>query len=170
MPLWKQIKFYTLIISILAFVSSGFAIYRTEQYRSSDPIITVHEPTGYAISRGLFSFPSDHLIIPIEFENSGGRNAIIRYPSLKLYNKNTGKEHVFYLAGKFDEISTKSFQDKFGYEIMNSFIIEQHSISLKNLVFHIKDWWDENAQNHKFKFMGGGPQNLDSVVSSESDP
>jgi hypothetical protein len=151
-PFWKSIEFYTLIIAFLAFGASGFAIYRTEQYRSSDPKITVHEPTGYSISRGLFSFPSDHLIIPVEFENSGGKNAIIRYPSLKLLNKNNSKKHVFYLAGEFDEISTKSFQDKFGYEIKNSFIILPHSISLKNLVFHIKDWWDENGKNYDFKF------------------
>jgi len=151
-PFWKQTDLYTLIIAIFAFISSGYAIYRTEQYRSSDPDIIVHEPTGYSISRGLFSFPSDHLIVPIEFENSGGKNAIIRFPTLKLYNVMDGEEHIFYLAGELDGISTKSFQNRYGYELKNSFIIEPHSITLKNLVFHIKDWWDENAKNHEFKF------------------
>jgi hypothetical protein len=144
-----------IIISLIALIISFYAIKQTIDYRSSEPSITVYAPTGYSILRGLFSFPSDHLVIPIEWENSGGKNAIIRYPHIKLQNVKTGNNLEFQLAGEVSGISTQDFRDKYGYKLKNSFILDPHSISLKVLVFHISNWWDENNDNYNFKFKSG---------------
>lgn len=144
-----------LVVSACAFIVSICSLSFTLWYGLSGPKITPYEPAGYSISRGLYSFPSDHIILPLEWVNDGGKTAVIRHPYLKLHNVQSGEDLVFGLAGEYSEISAKVLEDSYGYKIERSFMLEPHGVFLKVLVFHISDWWDEEGENYDFRFQGG---------------
>ena len=95
----------------------------------------------------------------------GGRPVSIRHPYIVLRefgpdgNEN-GKEYCFFLAGEYPAISTNSF-DEF-YNIKDSFILEPHSITPKNSVFHIENWWNEsNNSTYRFRFTSNVSYSVD---------
>ena len=102
---------------------------------------------GYAIGE----FPSDHLIIPIEWVNRFGQPALVRQPILTLNqiltkeqqdNGVKSKRKIFYIAGHYPEISVTALEKPFIQS--QSYLIEGHSAKLLNLVFHIKNWYNED--------------------------
>ena len=150
-----QISKFSLGVSLLALVVSAVSLGYTRWYAWSDPKVSPYEPTGYAIARGLYSFPSDHIILRLEWENSGGKTGEVRYPYLKLHNAQSEEEFMFELAGETSEISTETFEDTYGHEVKRSFLLEPHRVTSRVLAFHIDDWWDEEGKNYDFRFRGG---------------
>ena len=150
-----RVSVSALVISALALTASIASLVFTLWYQLCGPRVTLYEPTGYAIIRGLYSFPSDHIVLPLEWENSGGQTAVVRHPYLKLHNVQSGQDLIFGLAGEYAEISTEVFKDRYGYKIKRSFLLEPHAVSLRVLVFHISDWWDDKNENYDFRFLGG---------------
>ena len=142
------------VISILALIVAIISLISTIQYRQVGPKVTPYEPTGYTIIRGQDAFPSDLLIIPLEWENASDRTAVVRYPSLKLHNAESGQDLVLDFAGEYTDISTRAFQDKDGYQPERSFLLEPNAVSLKVLAFRISNWWDEKNENYAFTFLG----------------
>jgi hypothetical protein len=120
------------------------------------------QPSSYAVVRGMGNFPSDHIIISIEWRNSGGQPTIIRNLRLFLVKKsdnssNLSEKEVFELAGEF----TEDFSSNIGYvgesyTLKQAYIIDPKTITQTFMVFHIKDWWDEENETHtghyNFKF------------------
>lgn len=145
-------------ISILSLLVSFGALLFTLIYNLSPGAIQPLKPSGYAIIRGIGWFPSDHLVIPIEWVNDGGRPALIRHPRLILRElddegKETGKEYRFFLTGEYPDISSNAFKEE--YSVKRSFTLEPHSVSLRVLVFHIENWWDDKGDLFNFKFKSG---------------
>jgi hypothetical protein len=148
----EWIAFAALMISVLSFI---IAVLRNSPIGEVRPL----EPSGFAFIRGLImeqgigSFPSDHLVLPMQWKNASGRPAVIQKPELILRRLEDGeetKELTFTLAGEYPEISTESFSARYSHK--NSFLIEPHSVSLHTLVFHHKDFWDENSEGIRFRF------------------
>jgi hypothetical protein len=115
-------------------------------------------PGGYAIVRGDGSFPSDMIVLPLEWQNTRGKPVLIRHPELFLHEldangKETGTIYRFVLAGEFPEISYSAIAK--GYVFESSFVVPANSIPIKNLVFHYERWWDETNRLYDFRFKGG---------------
>lgn len=146
--------FAAVVSALFAIVSAVVAVLVWWPFGEVRPI----EPSAYAISRGVDlssgRFPSDHLVVPLEWENSKGRPVLIRQPELVLYEfddgEETGTQHRFLLAGEYADISPEAFSGPYAHK--NSLVLDPHSVSLHALIFHIEDWWDPNAQAHYFQF------------------
>ena len=144
----------TFLVSVLALIVAIVGLVLALQGRFAAPKVTPYEPTGYTIIRGQDTFPSDLLVLPLEWENSSGQTAVVRYPSLKLHNVESGEDLVFDLTGEYADISTNVFQGGAGYKPERSFLLEAHAVSLRVLAFRASDWWDEKNENYAFKFLG----------------
>ena len=116
-------------------------------------------PSGYSIIRGIDPHPSDHILLPIEWENTGGRHEVVRQPYLVLRERETGNKYRFPLAGEYPDISNNSLVDG-GYIIKESFILDPHSISPKVLVFHVYNWWNKSHEYYNFRFTEGENYNV----------
>jgi hypothetical protein len=142
-------------ISLAALLVSIASLAFTLIYNLAPGEVYPLKPAGYAIIRGVSVFPSDHLVLPMEWENSSGKPIVIRHPYLVLREldpagKETGTEYRFLLAGEYPEISSKSFLEN--HSIKRSFTLEPHSLSVKILLFHRDRWWDENSSQYSFQF------------------
>ena len=129
------------IIMILALLISCY----NYNYMSSPGDVKPLNPSGYGFIRGIHYFPSDHIVLPLEWENRGGTAVTVRHPYLvlrELRPDGNKTNYCFFMAGEYSDISTNSF-DEF-YSIKDSFIVDPHSITKINSVFHIKDWWNDS--------------------------
>ena len=114
------------------------------------------QPSGFVTIRGIDTFKSDHIVFPIDWENTGGKSVLIMHPKLVLRELDhkgyeTENETIFYMAGEYPEISENAFSEF--YSIKESFIVDPHTITQTVIVFHIEEWWnytDENSQNFSF--------------------
>ena len=115
---------------------------------NADPLV----PSSYGIVRGMGNSPSDHIIIPIEWRNSGGQPAIIRNLNLFLVNitdpsmnLSDEPELTYELAGEF----AKDYSGNIGYvgesyTLKQAYVIDPNTITPTLMVFHIHDWWGPN--------------------------
>lgn len=143
-----------LVISILALGIAVFLLLRD----ISPGKVTPLEPSGYAIIRGFAPIPSDHLVLPLEWQNSGGKSVLVRNPYLILReldsdDEETGTSYRFTMEGEFSEISTRAFSGP--HSIARSFMLDPHSLSLKVQIFHIENWWDDTDNLYDFRFKSG---------------
>lgn len=138
---------------LVSFATLVFTFYWNSPFGEVAPL----EPAGYAVIRGLGleqgigPFPSDHLVLPLQWKNTSGRPAIIQRPELTLREVD-GKHHetvlTFTLAGAYPDISTESFDKRYVHN--NSFLVEPHSVALNTLVFHVKNYWQKEGYDFRF--------------------
>ncbi|MCB2213835.1 hypothetical protein KQH50_00425 [bacterium] len=150
----NTISFIALIVSIITLLLN---LLLNWQSISAGSIETL-SPPDYAVIRGLSSYPSDHLVIPIEWNNTTKKNVSIRKPYITLAeldsnNERTGTEYIFLMEGEFPEISMLAFSDY--HKISKSFILEAKTLSTKVMLFHIENWWDDSHPNYDFRFKSG---------------
>lgn len=161
-PHWVAIA--ALVISSLTTVwTIGWTIYWSTSLGEVTPL----EPSGYAIVRGVDPsfegepkpgegvgvgpWPSDHIVLPIEWKNSSGSSALVRDPVLVFSEvgqneASTNGEIRFFLVGELPEISPtvlNNINEK-PYTFTNTIALEPHSVSQTFLVFRVEDWDDEN--------------------------
>jgi hypothetical protein len=133
-------------ISIISLIISIFGV----PFGKTVPL----KPAGYSIIRDISSFPSDHLVLPIEWQNSQWRSVIIRQPYLILRLLNSSgqetNEFKFTLAGDYPEISTEAFKKE--YRIRNAYILQPKSITSFIMIFHTQSWWDETNPGFRYRF------------------
>lgn len=137
---------------LVSAVSLYFSIYGTPG--TIRPI----KPTGYCIIRGDGPFPSDHIVLPLEWENTSGKPIVIRQPELILHEQDgngqkAGNKYRFILAGEYQEISNEEFIKQYAFK--NSFVVEARSIPLKVLMFHYERWWDDTDKFYNIQFKSG---------------
>lgn len=146
-------------ISLGALLVSLLSLAFTLYWNSSIGQVRPLEPSGYAIIRGfgveggIGPYPSDHLVLPMQWQNASGRPVVIQKPKLILQRREggegSGRDLTFTLAGTYPDISTESFDNRYIHN--NSFLVEPHSVSVNTMVFHIKDFWKDDAD---FRFVG----------------
>lgn len=150
------ISFVSLIILVITLTQSYYP-------GEVNPI----EPSGYAIIRGISTNPSDHIILPLAWENEGGRSALIRQLRLVLTNKEDNSTITFLMAGEYPDIADKYFNDR--YIIKDSFIIEPHTVLSKVFVFHNDQWWNSSSDLFTHRFHSYENYSADLVYIRDSD-
>jgi hypothetical protein len=116
-------------------------------------LITLHPPSNYVIIRELEGFPSDHIIIPVDFYNSWrAKSEIIRQPYLIMRNKT--KEIRFHFMGELPKYSRENFEPEGNKELDRSgtFIISPSSLSTHAMVFQVEGYANECGENYAFRF------------------
>lgn len=148
--LWSSPSLWISIVALaVSIVGAGFMLMYHLSFRTAEPLAI----SSYSIVRGLGSFPSDHLIVPIEWVNEGGRPALVRQPILILKEKTRNRILYFFVAGQFPELSESGVKN--AYKRNQSFLIESHSAKVLTLVFHIENWWKEDdSSTYNFHFAG----------------
>ena len=164
------IAFFTLLIAFWSFSLSGINAYyaHSRQEELMKPGEAVPEkPSNFIIIRGLDPFPSDHIVLPLEWSNLGGQPIIVKHPTLVLH-KIAGQKpldkYTFSLAGAFPNTYLKSLKEE-NYMLTKSFSLNPHSIIQKVLVFHVEYWWDDVSEEHRqyyhFNFKSGEKYKVD---------
>ena len=153
LPPEKLFSLPSIWISIFALAVSIVSVGVTIFYHFSSKTAVPLTISSYSIVRSLGPFPSDHLIVPIEWVNKGGRAALVRQPILILKEKDKDRTLYFFIAGQFSELSEPGITD--AYKREQSFLIEGHSAKTLTLVFHIENWWDDKKPStYDFHFAG----------------
>lgn len=114
-------------------------------------------PSGFFVVRGIYVHNSDHIVFPIDWENTGAKATLIMHPKLILRElddncNETGNESIFPMAGEYQEVSDKIFREEL-YNIKESLIIAPRTITPTMMVFHVEDFWNytnETSQNFSF--------------------
>jgi hypothetical protein len=109
------------------------------------------EPSSFAIIQGIGNFQSDHIIVPIEWVNHGGQQALVRPTQLTLTNNRT--RLIFVLAGEFVGRSSNEPGHMGEYYILKqAFVVAPHAITPTTMVFHIKDWYTDKNRTRGSAF------------------
>lgn len=133
-----------------------------------------HSPTEFCIARGFRNFPSDHIILPISFENTGKGAKTIDMPTLSFVYPDmtyletasdvdlppialqnmmqwSTSEIQFSMAGFISgELDSRSVENN--YELAQGITVPEHSLARYILVFQVQDWWKESSNNFIFRF------------------
>lgn len=183
----KLVKYKTLIIFIIPLLVSTYALLLA--YEANDISIASNDiakksneisnltyehtfnsgeiqpikPSVYFIIRGVDSFPSDYLILPIEWKNMGGIPELIRHPKLILHRED-GVDFTFDMAGEYVDLTNLERP----FILKQSFTIDPHTISQKALVFHIHKWWDPSDPLYRFRFYSN--QSYQVIINYERYP
>jgi hypothetical protein len=168
-------------ISVLALVVSGLSLALSWYWNSPMGEVTPIQPSGYAIVRGIDPafegepepgeglgvgpYPSDHVILPIEWANSSGSSVLVKSPVLVLHaldqdGNPTGDERRFFMVGDFPEMSAEVLNDVNSkpHTFKNSVVLEPHSVLQSMAVFRVERWENENEC---FRFIPGQRYRVD---------
>lgn len=147
-----KIALLALFVSVIALVPMIQDLWADFRPKRVGPL----EPYVYCFQRGLFGFPSDHLILPLEWENQRDKTVSIRIPYLKISPMD--KEDVHYTYTYVAEYSTvfgNQTPEENGFTPNSSLIVNPESVSLGWRVFRIFEY-DPNMDLFSFKFVPGG--------------
>jgi hypothetical protein len=167
----------TIGVSILALVVSATSVFLSWYWNSPIGDVRPIEPSGYAIMRGIDPtfegepgpreglgvgpYPSDHLVLPLEWANNSGSSILVKEPVLLLHElgsdgEPTGGVHRFFLVGEFPEMSAKVLNNANTepHTFKNSLIIEPHTVMESVSVFRVAKWW-QRQPNECFRFIPG---------------
>jgi len=99
-------------------------------------------PVGYAVYRGVASFPSDHFAIPIAWQNSTKHPVEILNPHLILSDDK--QTYTFQMFGEIPEISDTAITH---YTNASWAVLPPQSVTTHIMVFGIQDRWDSKESN-----------------------
>lgn len=142
-----------LAASILAIVLSILTYCRT--FTMWEEAVSVEPPAGYAVIRGLWH-PSDHLLVPLIWTNTGRRPALVRELASILTPRH-GAQHApaepirFSLAGEYATLAPSGIGKELS-SMRTSLLLPGYSTEERFLVFHVQSWWDETAPTYRFRF------------------
>jgi hypothetical protein len=163
---WSKLRKYfpsaALIISIISLL---FTLYSSSSLGS----VTLLEPSGYGIVRGIYppqtddgessTSPrnarngADHLFVPVEWRNNSGGTILIKEPRLVLVNE-AGDNFPFFLLGEYPNIDAV-FQDHTSYTLTNTFVLKPHAVTQNIAVFRIADSWAKENPEEYLRFHEG---------------
>jgi len=140
----------------ISFLSVGIAYYSysiVKEWKYGSGIFEPLKPSGYFVIRGVefYKHPSDHLVLPIEWLNTGGKDVVVTNIKIELTSANNNSNKItFILAGQYDNCLIKGDG---AYEIRKNLIVKPHSVSPTVLIFHIERWWDKcDQEKYNFRF------------------
>jgi hypothetical protein len=172
----KKRDWTTIGVSIAALFVSIFSVMLSWYWNSPIGDVRALEPSGYAIVRGIDPtfegepelhkglgvgpWPSDHVVMPIEWANNSGSSILVKDPVLVFQELDRdghpiGDEIRFFLIGEFPEISAQVFNNvnTKPHTFKNSVIIEPHTVIQSISVFRVEGWFKE--PNQCFRFIPG---------------
>ena len=141
-----------------------------ERQVNLDPgTLIVHAPSDFCIARGYRSFPSDHIVLPVYFENTGKGAKTIERLTLLNADASSPLPQRFLLAGYLPDFALDEFGEH--YEVATGVTIPERSVERKVLVFHTEHWWDEASDDFMFRFAyQNGAANLVNFKLAYVDP
>lgn len=147
-----------LLATILISLGSALLLVVLNECRENIGDVRAFSPSAYAVIRGTESFPSDHLVLPIPWGNRKGRPVGIVSPRVQLVEiadsgEQLGGPITFEMAGEYGEVSGLAFRRPF--VLTDSFVLPPNSRRLRVLVFHVKDWWNSESSDYRFRFEAG---------------
>lgn len=159
------------LISTIALIVSVISLFFT--YYGFPGKIEPLKPSGYGIIRGIGSFPSDHIVMSMEWRNSGGNPIQIKYVHLHLYELNpdsqeTGKKYQFFLNGEYPEVSKKYFPDL--CKFIHSFSIPPKTMLTKVLLFRNDSSSFDTSSLYNFRFESNQFFKVNISFDKESKP
>jgi hypothetical protein len=163
-------------VSIAALFVSIFSVLLSWYWNSPIGDVSALEPSGYAIVRGIDPtfegepgpreglgvgpYPSDHVVMPLEWANNSGSSILVKDPVLVFDplgrdGPPAGDEIEFFLVGEFPEMSAQVFNgvNTKPHTFKNSLVIEPHTVIQSISVFRIEGWFEE--PNQCFRFIPG---------------
>ena len=140
--------YLSVIATLIAGTGLGYNLWLDRQ------AIVTHAPSAFAVFRGFHPFPSDHLALPLDFENRGGRSVVMRHFRLVLEDSSSSSSPVtFVLAGELDGLRSRGAGSPGPYRLTRSVTLPGRSVSHNVLLFHIEGWFEvENEQYRQFRF------------------
>lgn len=131
----------SLVVAVAALFISGLTLWLTLSPRGDVHAI---EPSSYTIIRqdnlgspGITA-TTEHLVLPMELENTRGRSVLIRQVALTVSEAGEDSEtHRFNLVKEYPELSGTAFTDD--YTFSNTLSLEPHSVSSRVLSFRSED-------------------------------
>jgi hypothetical protein len=105
-------------------------------------------------------YPSDHVVLPLEWSNSSGSSVLVKNPVLVLRalgqdGEPTGEERRFFMAGEFPDMSAEVLNNANSkpHTFKNSLILQPHTVSQSMAVFRVEGW--DREPNECFRFRPG---------------
>jgi hypothetical protein len=158
-------------IATAALVVSVFSLcvtlYRTSPIGAVEPVMPL---TSYALVRGIDPggifgpYPSDHIVLPLEFSNNTGSPVLIKAPRLELdeIGEPESKNVTFFLTGEYEDLSAELLGDVNSqpHNFAPALVLAPHSVSQKILVFRVSGW-TKDEKNYCFRFHQGQKFNVD---------
>jgi hypothetical protein len=136
-------------------------LYRTSPVGSVEPVMPL---TSYALVRGIDPegtfgpYPSDHIVLPMEFSNNTGSTVLLKAPRLELDETSTPENEnvTFFLTGEYKELSPELLDDVNSqpHTFTPDLVLSPHSVSERNLVFRVSEWTQDD-KNYCFRFHQG---------------
>ena len=114
---------------------------------------------GYAVYRGVLSFPSDHLAIPMTWRNSTNHPVVVSDPRLHLSEK--GKTYTLLMYENLPEFSDTAIQH---YTHTNWMVLQPRSVSTHIGVFGTQQRWDKTHTDFRFRFLTDTGANPDATL------
>ena len=132
----------SLIISLIALIISAFTLWSNI---IDAGVLIIYKPTEFCIVRGFGEFPSDHIVLPVNIENTGVGAKTIVLPTLV-----DDDNSRFPLAGFLPELDTTTIGEHFN--IARGITVPAKSFERYILVFHTEHWWEEASPDYRFRF------------------
>lgn len=140
-----------------------FQVLELEKQINLDPgELIIHAPTDFCIARGFQSFPSDHIIVPIYFENTGKGAKTVDRLALLNAGDTSDVPGRFLLAGYLPDLNLDQLGEH--YEVARGITIPERTMERKVLVFQTDHWWQESDLQDflfRFKYRDGGENRID---------
>jgi hypothetical protein len=137
------------LIAIIGVFLTICTLFNTYSYGQGELL----PPSTFTIIREHEPFPSDLLVVPLNWRNNGARHELVGNISLTLINGNKNVVRKYILSGIYNNISEKIADTPLTFS--GDFIIQPHSITQTILVFHIHDWWNDTNGDRNFVFRSG---------------
>lgn len=165
----KKRKSHWIAIAALAVsvLSLCITMYRTSPIGAVKPVMPL---TSYALVRGIDPegtfglYPSDHIVLPLEFSNNTGSPVLIKGPRLEFdeIGAPKSKNVTFFLTGEYEELSAELLGDVNSqpHNFAPALVLAPHSVSQKILVFRVSGWF-KDEKNYCFRFHQGQKFNVD---------
>jgi len=127
----------------------GFGILNYKQNNDQGQLI-IHQPTEFCIARGYQVFPSDHIILPINIENTGLGAKTIELLTLNYHDPNSANSHRFAMAGLIGNVDAATLNNDF--QMVGGITVPEKSLGHYAVVFQIEKWWDVTSDDFTFRF------------------
>jgi len=136
----------TFVVALFGSIAGGIAAW---QLNFAQGKLEVYPPTEFCVRRGLRAFPSDHLILPMNIENTGKGAKTLELPTLYFTDPSVG-EISFVMRGFIPALDTYSIDETF--ETARGIAVPERTLVRYILVFQPQDATNPSSENFTYRF------------------